>query len=419
MNLSLLESGIDSLNKGFQSLVNYENLYYNPNRINKPKKRFFHLKDSILFIQHGIEILLKYILYKHSPYLIFTNIDNNVKKAFIEKNTRNLSSVFESQLKYKIHTVNYTEAIERVKILPNITLGKALEDKLIQLELYRNLIMHSAPHLDEVEINNTLDELANQLDSFFYKSIGKSYKTISGYSGFVKNSQAFQIALTTGNKQLKANTNKVILEALRCSKMNIGAYEVKRFTDINSCTQFFNSIFSSDLRFAGDLYNCYCSGNIKIKRVSEELFHLTLDDKALTIEFSLKSIILFLPKLDSLTSPMIYIECTRPKENPPQFLKHITKDYYGIENIDYLLLQNGDSIFGEKEIEDFYNLNNRPKHFEHIRFYSPGLLAFLNVQGLKYNMGAKDFINKNIGLLGKEAEVILRNGIAYLEENAQ
>lgn len=328
-----------------------------------------------------------------------------------------MNSVFESQLKHKIHTVNYTEAIERVKMLPNITLEKTLEDKLIQLELFRNLIMHSAPHLDENEINNTLDELANHLDSFFFSSIGKSYKTISGYSEFVKNFRSFQNTLTNNSNSLKLKTNKTILEALKCSKMNIGTYEVKRFTDINSCTKFFSSIFSSDLRFAGDLYNGYCSGDIKIKRASEELFHLTFDDKELTIEFGLKSIILFLPKLDSLTSPMIYVECNRPDEKDPLYLKNITKDYNGIENVDYLSIETGEFVFGEKEIEDFYNLNKRPKHSKHIRFYSPGLLAFLNIQGLKYNRGSKYFIQENIGLLGKEAEVILRKDIEYLEKN--
>src|SRR5690606_20703991 len=102
------------------------------------------------------------------------------------------NSVFESDLKNKIHTVSFLEAIERLKIIPSIEISKSLESRLIELETYRNIIMHSEAHLNESQINNTLDGLSDDLDIFFIKNIGTKYKTISGYGVLLKNIKKYK-----------------------------------------------------------------------------------------------------------------------------------------------------------------------------------------------------------------------------------
>ena len=225
MKLTFLQSGIDSLKKGYENLVLYEEEYFIGCK--NSKARFFHLKDSILFIQHGVEILLKQILARESEYLLFSNLDESVKKAYKEVKQKKLNSVFESSLKNKIHTVSFSEAIERVKIISNISMDSRLEEKLHQLETYRNIIMHSEPHLDEVELNNTLEGLIDLLDSFFYKSIGVKYDTVSGYSQLIKNYNLFAELLHKKNLDFKAKVTEIFLAALKEADISIGLNEIK------------------------------------------------------------------------------------------------------------------------------------------------------------------------------------------------
>ncbi|QHV97577.1 hypothetical protein [Spirosoma endbachense] len=259
MKISLLESGIDSLKKGFANIISYENLLFkNPNDNN----RFFLLKDAILFIQHGIEILLKDVLIKHSEYLVFKEIDITVKKAYKEMQAKNLSSVFETSLKKKIHTVTFSEAIERIKMISKYNLDDNLENKFREIETYRNIIMHSEIHLDEQEIIKTIDGLSDGIDSFFLKSLKSDYRTISGYSALINNFEKLGKILKAKNYELKLKALETIISICRDLSISVGEGEVKRITSINIATKFLTRLFSSELRFGTDLYNGYTSGSI-------------------------------------------------------------------------------------------------------------------------------------------------------------
>ena len=244
MKLNFLNSGIDSLKKGFENLNKYETIRFSNSSKTIKEKRFFHLKDAILFIQHGIEILFKSILNQHSEYLIFSQIDSNEKKALIQKKERSLNSVFETDLKNKIHTVTFLESIERLKIIPSVQISKTLEKRLIELESYRNIIMHSEPYLNETQINTTLDGLSDDLDVFFMHNIGKKYKTISGYSVLLKNINKFKSTLKEKELELKIDSIEIIIGALKKAKISIGSNEVKRISNLNSCSKFLSEILN-------------------------------------------------------------------------------------------------------------------------------------------------------------------------------
>ena len=72
MRINFLNSGLDSLKKGFQHLVEYEKNTFYLKKNNVDENRFYHLKDAILFTQHGIEILVKSIIHNHSESLVST-----------------------------------------------------------------------------------------------------------------------------------------------------------------------------------------------------------------------------------------------------------------------------------------------------------------------------------------------------------
>lgn len=63
MKISLLENGMDSLQQGFKKFLEFEKSTIDA----EPGLRdYFNLKQAVLSLHHGIEILMKYILSKQS-----------------------------------------------------------------------------------------------------------------------------------------------------------------------------------------------------------------------------------------------------------------------------------------------------------------------------------------------------------------
>jgi hypothetical protein len=413
VKLNFLESGMDSLQKGFSYLNEYEQLQFNLSTKSRSKKRLFFLKDAVLMIQHGIEILFKQLIKKHNEYLLFSQIDENVKKAFKERNTKGQKSVFEGQFKHKLHTVSFAESIERLKMLPKVIMPSSLEKKVKELELYRNIIMHAEPHLDEVEINLTFDGLANELDNFFYRYIGKSYKTISGYDRFVANFEAFQEQLKANNFALKAQATLGFLNAIKIAKISMGEREVQRITDINICTKFLKEMFKSPFKFGTDLFNGHCWGDIEaIDRIDEHCFRMYADEMGLRYDFKLRSILLYLPNVNSDASPIIFIESDKLDYAPEGVINEPAPDYYGVNTISYLILKESGTILqGEQQIDEYHDAftDNKEDYNTYFRIYSRGLFCFLNIQGLKYNHAYKSIIEEFRFMDGKDLEVALKD----------
>lgn len=412
MKLNFLNSGLDSLKKGFQHLLDYEKkTFFLKNQ--SDEIRFSHLKDAILYTQHGIEILIKKIIQNHSEYLLFSQIDNNVKSAIKQKNERNLNSVFETNLKHKIHTVTFLESIERLKLIPNVKLSKALEERLKELESYRNIIMHSEPYLNEFDINQTFDGLSDELDLFFSENIGNNYKTLSGYDMLVKNMKNFKQIYKEKGLELKIKAVELILSSLEKSKISLGSNEVKRITNLDKCSKFLTEIFDSDLTFGTDLYNGYCSGVVnKIIRKQENIFAIYTEDNDTYYEFKLKSIIIYIPSINGDLSPIIFIESDTLEFNPQKYDNAELEEFDNIKSLRYLkLIAENKFIYKRNEvygIEENESISYKD-YEDYIRFFTKGLFCFLNVQGLEYSNGYKALIWKEKSMDGKELEVGLRD----------
>ncbi|WP_339888504.1 hypothetical protein [uncultured Flavobacterium sp.] len=411
MKLNFLDSGLDSLKKGFQHLIEYEKTTFYLKEDNNDVVRFYHLKDAILFIQHGIEILVKSIIQNHSEYLIFSQIDSNVKAAIRQKNEQKLNSVFESDLKHKIHTVTFLESIERLKIIPNVKISKELEKRLKELESYRNIIMHSEPHLNEYDINETFDGLSDELDLFFSQSIGKKYKMISGYDSLTQSMESFKEIYKEKGFEHKIKTVEIILSALKKAKISLGSNEVKRITNVNNCFEFLKEIINSELNFGTDLYNGYCSGAVKeIIRKEDNIFALYTADNNNYYEFKLKSIIIYIPAIGDDKSPIVFIESDDIDYIPDNFENSELDLFDNIKTLRYLkLIDENKFIYNKEEVYSFQENNKSKKYEDYTRFFTKGLFCFLNVQGLKYNRGYKSLIWKEKSMNGKELEVGLRD----------
>lgn len=422
MKIKFLENGINSLETGYNALIEYEELYYFKN--SKKKERYFKLKSAILSIHHGVEILLKYCLLLKNELLIFPQIDENLKKAFREKKSQGLQSVFETSLKHKIHTITYLEVISRLQVFGKIEIKKEFIDKLHTLANFRNLITHSEVYIDEIDISNTFNGLIDELDFFFLSSIGKRYKPLSGHKNLIKNYAKYKESLNNNNLKLKAESLDFALTLFKELDITIGENDVKRITDINKATYFFNELIKSKFRLGGDFYNWHCFGSLSsIKRIDNHCFMMIANRGAAYI-FKFRSLIFLQPEICNNESPLIFIESDDITNLDNSLIPHIIKD----DSIKYLRgICYGDDekiTFNPKEIEAFDSIKNEddedpeeeddyfdlPKNRDVFKFLTKGICCGLNIQGLSFSY-LREVIRHLHHLDGKELETSLRREI--------
>jgi len=411
VKIKLLENGLDSLRKGFKSLMNYEELYLLDNA---GHKRFLVLKDAVLAIHHGIEILFKEVLIKDNELLIFSEIGKKLKDAFVVKKQRNLGSLFEAD--QLLHTVTFQEAIDRVQKICGHEINSKFMSKLGKLQEYRNQITHSEVSIDEVQLNLVFEGLVDEIDTFFIRAIGPEYTTVTGYSNFKANYQEYLSKLDKTKENIKKEAIEKYIEAFQKCNISMGEKEVKIITDINVVTKLINTLYDSNLRFGTDLYNGYCSGAVSIiKRLSDNRFSLYTKDNSAEFIFKFKSLLIYMPEISSEFSPIMFFEADKDKA-PANVEKYVETDSYDRKSISGIYFNDEDRIEWEAPlINDFYNMMDDeyfviPQHHGVEHFISSGVFCFINIQMLNY--GNMKSILHDFGTLPlKKIEVNFRKSL--------
>ena len=178
MEFTLLENGTDSLRKAKDSIEKFEESHGDHG--------YHHLKDAIIFLNHGIEILLKYILSERNESLIFSDI-----KLYLEakKELKHMPSkvkgfgihldkykptVFDVPIKKignkRLETISLKVALDRVEFLCDINVPEDFRTGTFLLNNYRNDLTHHSINLtpeDESKLITVLKSLyGNTLDFF-------------------------------------------------------------------------------------------------------------------------------------------------------------------------------------------------------------------------------------------------------------
>lgn len=170
MKYSLLKNGTDSLKVVFK---NSENYY-----LSRFQKDYL-LKDSIIFLNHGIEILFKYILREKNPAFMFSNLEKYMFAAEKMKKL-NASNIFEIDPNLK--TVTLMEALRRIEYLCYIHVPEDLKGITTYFNKFRNQIMHYGIDLNEDEVR----ELDKQLSFGALVAIEFFMEHISGVDFLVE-----------------------------------------------------------------------------------------------------------------------------------------------------------------------------------------------------------------------------------------
>jgi hypothetical protein len=156
--ISLRENGIHSLSRGIEAFVE-----------NSKSQEKMLLKEAIMFLHHGVELLMKQILIKSNAFLIFEDLRDAARK---QKQADKLGvNIF--MLNPPPKTVTFEEAINRVEafIKPS-KFGTNLRDDLVLLNQLRNQLEHYAIEVDKEDVVQLLSALHNPLLDLFDDEIG-------------------------------------------------------------------------------------------------------------------------------------------------------------------------------------------------------------------------------------------------------
>ncbi|WP_018756423.1 hypothetical protein [Paenibacillus terrigena] len=169
IRMGLAENGADSLKAAYLIMEKLSTL---------EEGLAHNLKDAVISLNHGIEILFKLILKNYEEYLIFADIDKYMiaKKAMLEKGKDNVLEV-----NPLLKTVTLNEAIRRVKYLCNYDISSDFEVAISYLNKIRNQFMHYEINLSDGEMLELLVKMRIAYDlsyDFFITYIEDLYSIL-------------------------------------------------------------------------------------------------------------------------------------------------------------------------------------------------------------------------------------------------
>ncbi len=159
ITFTLKENGLHSLERGLTTFKEFEQT-----------EEMFLLKEAIMFLHHGIELLMKQTLVENiGEVLIFSDIDNETVKKVIKANKEG-KSVF--NLPKPIHTATYEQVLDRVQaFVITHELPENLRSWLSELNTLRNQIEHYAIDKEVDDVKDKIVKIRKPLLSFFEKTI--------------------------------------------------------------------------------------------------------------------------------------------------------------------------------------------------------------------------------------------------------
>ncbi|OXS67506.1 hypothetical protein B1B04_22200 [Lysinibacillus sp. KCTC 33748] len=147
IGFSLLGNGADSI-KGAHSCIE---------KLDDLVDGIAHnLKDAVIFLNHGIEILLKVMLAERSAALMFTNI-KDYQKAKESLKKGNKKDVFE--VDPNLQTVSLKEALARIEFLCDVEIDDNMRNAIFELNKIRNKLMHFSLSFNEQEVSELIETL--------------------------------------------------------------------------------------------------------------------------------------------------------------------------------------------------------------------------------------------------------------------
>lgn len=412
MRISLIENGLDSLRKGYQYLNEHEKLELSGA---KDIKKFSSLKDSILNIQHGVEILFKHLLITHNEFLLYTDI-SRLKEAYRSKAKGEITELYEAD---GVHTVTFKESIDRLRDICGLPISEALKKKLLKVESWRNTISHSAAIITEDNVAKTLLDHLFDLDELLAPVLGEQYFKGQGRTELDRTYNLTKKIYGELENKIKAQSIEALISALRSAEIkNIYSPCVMTIKDLKQAHEFLLHLQNNGkLQFSCDVVNYHTSGHAVVTEQLEKNFMtIYTTDNEVAYKFRFAGLVVYIPEIKNNVSPLIFLFSSKtvPRGPTPVIDSH---DNW-ITQKGLVFDENGSEDWTkasyEKSIEEIYSEHEPtlPPHKDAIRILTSGLAIYMNVRKLNYP-SPRNFFNSNPEL---SAETLAHTLTRQLEE---
>ena len=385
MKITLIENGLDSLRKGYDHLSIYMELKV---ANSEEAVRFSALKDSVLAVQHGIEILFKHCLAKEHELLLYTDISAKLRAAYKRRRSGEIEELYEAE---GVQTVTFKESIDRLRDVCGLPITGKFHRNLLEVEGWRNRITHSGVLLQEATVSKGLIDLRVDLDFFLGTTIGPAY--LEG-QGKTELDVAYNTTVAVYGKlenKVKELTVERLIQVLKANQIKgVRASDAFVVSDQNTALAVLQQMHGNGIKYGCDLVNGHCSGSAFVTSLSPEgIMSIYTEDNETIYQLCFEAIVIYVPRITGNQSPLVFIFS---KEFPsvgdqPSIIR---KDKYTFQN--RIVVTGTGEEYWEQEVydqsnEDYNNdLENEilPAHHQIIRFLSGGPVCFMNVQGLEY-----------------------------------
>lgn len=158
LRIGLLDNSYHSLNRGYEMWSQWQK-----------SQDAWLLKESIIWVHHGIELALKQLLVQTNEFLVFEDINKAVERLGIlrrKKETENAGVLDLFEHDDKVTSVGFRNLIERVSIalaINELSENKPLRLKIDELTRYRNKIVHFSVLLDIIKVSSLLSDILDPL----------------------------------------------------------------------------------------------------------------------------------------------------------------------------------------------------------------------------------------------------------------
>jgi len=206
LRIGLLDNSCHSLKRGYEMWSLW-----------KRSKDAWLLKESVIWVHHGIELALKQLLVQTNEFLVFEDVNRAVERLGILRRKQGMANagvldLFDND--DKVMSVGFKNLIERAAItlsIPELYENQTLRSKIDELTKYRNKMVHFSIEMDIDGVSSLLSDILDPLLSLLereVKDINFKEKCIPEIRSVAQPVQRF-------SRELYQETEKRIVKILR------------------------------------------------------------------------------------------------------------------------------------------------------------------------------------------------------------
>jgi hypothetical protein len=166
LRIGLLDNSVHSLKRGYEMWGQW-----------RKTEDAWLLKESVIWVHHGIELALKYLLVQTNEILVFDKVDEaiiqlgNLRK---QEGMSNAGAIDLFDQNDSVISVGYKNLINRAAValsIPELATNQLLRSQIDQLTKYRNKIVHFSIELDIAIVSDLLSEILEPFLSMLAREV--------------------------------------------------------------------------------------------------------------------------------------------------------------------------------------------------------------------------------------------------------